>query len=62
MGYTVELNTNGPVKRIKTFITPDGKVFQGSYEDYLRQTVNLGGAGQADSVSTGTGPSNEPTK
>ncbi len=45
MGYTVDINTNAPTKRIKTFIGKDGTVYEGGAE------VNLGRIGQSNPIS-----------
>ena len=44
MGYTVNIQTNGQTKRIKTFIGKDGVIYEGGIE------AHLGGIGRPNSV------------
>ena len=48
MGYTVEIKTDGPYKKSKSFLTPDGQVHEGGVEDHL------GTAGRANPVPEGS--------
>lgn len=45
-----------PVKRIRKFLAPDGREYDGGIEEYRAKMANeLGGAGQTDRVPEGAG-------
>jgi hypothetical protein len=47
MGYNVEIKNDGPTKKIRTFISPDGTVHEGGAETYL------GGTGRPNPIPEG---------